>query len=139
MAPTKTIVSTPDAVPPLPVFSQAVISRGHVYMSGNIGCKKDLTLVEGGVQAQTRVALENISIVLENISIVLKAAGSGLEHIVKATVYLVNMPRDFQLMNEAYIRFFDKDTLPARTCIGVACLPLGADVEIECIAELPGA
>lgn len=74
MTVTKTIVSTPDAVPPLPVFckrdrfkyymnktvtdqdlaaAQAVISRGNIYVSGNVGCTKDLIIVEGGVQAQT--------------------------------------------------------------------------------------
>ncbi|GLB35792.1 putative ARM repeat-containing protein [Lyophyllum shimeji] len=130
MAGTKQIVSTADAVPPLPVFSQAVISRGRtVYVSGNVGCTKDYSLVEGGVQAQTRAALENIAVVL-------KAAGSGLEHIVKTNVYLTHLPRDFQAMNEIYVQFFDNDKLPARTCIGVSCLPLGADVEIECIAEI---
>ncbi|KAF7982650.1 hypothetical protein HWV62_27095 [Athelia sp. TMB] len=93
----KTLVSTPEAVPPLPVFSQAVISRGHVYASGNIGCTKDFKIVEGGVKAQTRAALENLSIVL-------KAAGSGLDHIVKANIYLSHMERDFKPMNEIYIQ-----------------------------------
>ncbi|TFK41882.1 Endoribonuclease L-PSP [Crucibulum laeve] len=126
----KTFVFTSDAVPPLPTFSQAVVSRGHVYVSGNLGCTKDLKIVEGGVQAQTRAALENLSTVL-------KASGSGLEHIVKVNIYLSNMPRDFALMNEVYLQFFDKEKMPARTCVGVVCLPLGADMEIECIAEIP--
>ncbi|KAL5513636.1 hypothetical protein ACEPAH_4035 [Sanghuangporus vaninii] len=126
-----TVVSTPDAVPPMPVFSQATISRGYVYVSGNIGVMHDLkTIVPGGVQAQTRTALENMQKVL-------KAAGSGLEHIVKANVYLRYMDRDFGPMNEIYIQFFEKDKMPARTCVGVATLPLGADVEIECVAEIP--
>lgn len=130
MTATRRIVSIADAVPPLAVFSQAVISRGSVYVSGNVGCTKDLVLVEGGVQPQTRAALENIAVVL-------KAAGSGLVHIVKANIYLSDLPRDFQAMNEIYLQFFEKDKLPARTCIGVASLPLGAAVEIECIAEIP--
>ncbi|OCB85157.1 Endoribonuclease L-PSP [Sanghuangporus baumii] len=126
-----TVVSTPDAVPPMPVFSQATISRGYVYVSGNIGVMHDLkTIVPGGVQAQTRAALENMRKVL-------KAAGSGPEHIVKANVYLRYMDRDFGPMNEIYIQFFEKDKMPARTCVGVATLPLGADVEIECVAEIP--
>ncbi len=55
------IVHAPDALPTFPVFSQAVISKGHVYVSGNIGCHSDLrTLVEGGVQAQT-VGLEALN------------------------------------------------------------------------------
>ncbi|KAF8899115.1 Endoribonuclease L-PSP [Infundibulicybe gibba] len=123
------VVFTEDALPALPVFSQAMISQGRVYVSGNIGCTRDFKIVSGGVQAQTRAALENMSVVL-------KAAGSGLEHIVKANVYLRDMDRDFQPMNEIYAQFFDKDCMPARTCIGVATLPMGADVEIECMAEI---
>ncbi|KIM47543.1 hypothetical protein M413DRAFT_202610 [Hebeloma cylindrosporum] len=122
-------VFTPDAVPPLPIFSQAVVSKGQVYASGNIGCDREFKLVEGGVQAQTRAALENLAIVL-------KASGSGLEYIVKVNIYLSNMPRDFQAMNAVYAEFFDKDKMPARTCVGVASLPMGADVEIECIADV---
>ncbi|EKM56533.1 uncharacterized protein PHACADRAFT_141281 [Phanerochaete carnosa HHB-10118-sp] len=124
-------VHTSDALPVFPVFSQATISKGMVYVSGNIGCNRDLkTLVEGGVQAQTRAALENMAKVL-------KAAGSGLEHIVKANIYLADMA-NFGPMNEVYAQFFDPNAMPARTCIGVMALPLGADVEIECIAEIPG-
>ncbi|KAK7450642.1 hypothetical protein VKT23_012953 [Stygiomarasmius scandens] len=89
------VVSTPDAIPPLPVFSQATISRGYVYVSGNIGCTKEMKVVEGGVQAETRAALENMTKVL-------KAAGSGLEHIVKANIYLKHMDQDFGPMNEVY-------------------------------------
>ncbi|KAF7982652.1 hypothetical protein HWV62_27099 [Athelia sp. TMB] len=131
----KTRVSTPNAIPPLPTFSQAVISRGHVYASGNIGCTEDYKIVEGGVKVQTRAALDNLSLVL-------KAAGSGPEHIVKVNVYLSHMERDFKLMNEVYterlLKFFKPGMMPARTCVGVAALPMGADVEIECMAEIPG-
>ncbi|PPQ96029.1 hypothetical protein CVT25_013891 [Psilocybe cyanescens] len=124
------VVYTPDAVPPLPVFSQATISGDRVYVSGNIGCTKDFKMVEGGVQAETRAALENLSIVL-------KAAGSSLEHIVKANIYMTDMKNEFQLMNEVYAQFFSPDKMPARTCVGVAYLPFGAAVEIECTAEIP--
>ncbi|KAJ4477982.1 Endoribonuclease L-PSP [Lentinula lateritia] len=120
---------TPQANPVLPVFSQAVISKGTIYVSGNIGCDKDMKIV-GDIKAQTRAALENIALVL-------KAAGSGLDSIVKANIYLTNMARDFGPMNEVYAEFFDKDKMPARTCIGVAALPMGADFEMECTAEIP--
>ncbi|KAJ7156995.1 Endoribonuclease L-PSP [Mycena crocata] len=122
----KKIVFTKDAIPPMPVFSQATVAKGIVYCSGNIGCTNEFVVVEGGVRAQTRRALENLSVVL-------KAAGSGLEHIVKANVYLTNM-EDFKAMNDVYLEFFDKDNVPARTCVGVAALPLGASFEIECTA-----
>ncbi|KIJ44803.1 hypothetical protein M422DRAFT_167709, partial [Sphaerobolus stellatus SS14] len=110
--------------------AQAIISRGMVYVSGNIGCDKEFKIVPGGVQAQTRAALNNISSLL-------KTAGSDLKHIVKANIYLTNMQRDFAPMNEAYAEFFDKDSMPARTCVGVATLPMGADFEMECVAEIP--
>ncbi|KIK70597.1 hypothetical protein GYMLUDRAFT_32641 [Collybiopsis luxurians FD-317 M1] len=100
-----------------------------IYVSGNIGCDKNFKIV-GDIKAQTRAALENVAVVL-------KAAGSGLEHIVKANIYLTNMARDFGSMNEAYAEFFAKDKMPARTCIGVSVLPMGADFEMECTAEIP--
>ncbi|KAF9004810.1 Endoribonuclease L-PSP [Cyathus striatus] len=128
----KQIVYTPEAVPALPVFSQAVISDGRVFLSGTIGCTKEFKLVDGGIKAQTRAALENMSIVL-------KAAGSGLEHVVKANIYMANMQGEFHLMNEVYSEFFEAGKMPARTCVGVASLPFGAAVEIECIAEVPKA
>jgi len=122
-------------LPPLPTFSQAVISKGHVYASRNIGLAElnDATkfkLAEGGVKGQARAALENLAKIL-------KASGSGLEHIVKANIYLTDLPKDFGSMNEVYMEFFDKDKMPARTCIGVKDLPLGAAFEIECMAEIP--
>ncbi|KAI0821981.1 YjgF-like protein [Trametes gibbosa] len=126
---TKQIVLSEEALPPLPVYSQAVISGKTIYVSGNIGITKDMQIVEGGVQAQTRAALDNLTKVL-------KAAGVGRESVLKANVYLANLQRDFVPMNEVYLEYFPSNP-PARTCIGVAALPLGADVEIECIAELP--
>ncbi|KAJ7709569.1 Endoribonuclease L-PSP [Mycena rosella] len=127
----KKIIFTKDAVPPMPVFSQATVAKGIVYCSGNIGCTNELVLVPGGVQSQARRALENLSIIL-------KAAGSGLEHIVKANIYLTDM-KDFPAMNEVYSEFFDKDSMPARTCVAVAALPLEASFEIECTAVVPDA
>ncbi|KAI6167266.1 Endoribonuclease L-PSP [Pisolithus thermaeus] len=146
---TKEIVYSSDAIPPLSVFctylisgpspllpslihglAQAVKSRGHVYVSGCIGCDSEYLVVEGGIQAQTRAALENISRVLE-------ASGSSMQHAVKVTIYLVHMARDFLPMNEIYEQFFTRETLPARTCVGVSALPMGAFIEIDCIAEIP--
>ncbi|KAJ7074155.1 Endoribonuclease L-PSP/chorismate mutase-like protein [Mycena amicta] len=131
MAPTtKKIVFSEDAIPAMPVFSQATIANGLVYVSGNIGCSNDFVVVEGGVKAQTRRALENVAVVL-------KAAGSGMEHIVKANIYLTDMT-DFKAMNEVYAEFFEKDNMPARTCVQVVGLPLvGACFEIECTAVVP--
>ncbi|KAF9451412.1 YjgF-like protein [Macrolepiota fuliginosa MF-IS2] len=126
----KKIVSAPEAVPPLPVFSQAVISKGFVYLSGNIGCDNNLKVVEGGIVAETRAALENITKILQ-------ASGTSLANVVKVNIYLSNFDRDFVPMNEVYLKFFGTDSPPARTCVGVAALPLKANVEIECVAALP--
>lgn len=115
-------VHTTDALPALPVFSQAVISRGQVYVSGTVGCLDDLSaLVPGGVQDETvgvtflyRTCTERLMMepdrlciikqraALQSISKVLKAAGSGLEHVVKANIYLLHRDRDFAPMNEVY-------------------------------------
>ncbi|KAF7295465.1 YjgF-like protein [Mycena indigotica] len=139
MAPstTKKLIFTPDAIPAMPVFcefsleafdeaennrdiAQAAVSNGVVYVSGNIGCTNDFKVVEGGIKAQTRRALENVSVVL-------KAAGSGMEHIIKANIYLTDMS-DFRAMNEVYAEFFDPDNMPARTCVQVVALPLAGAV-----------
>ncbi|EKM84031.1 hypothetical protein AGABI1DRAFT_110627 [Agaricus bisporus var. burnettii JB137-S8] len=130
MTASKKVVSVANALAPLPVFSQAVISNGFIYVSGNIGCDKNSKLVEGGVEAETRAALENIIKVLEG-------AGTKLANAVKINVYLVDFDRDFANMNEVYKEFFGTENLPARTCVGVAKLPFNANVEIECIAAVP--
>jgi len=124
--PEKKVVYAPDAVPTMSVFCHATQdpTTGLIWCSGSIGCDKDYKLPEG-VQAQTKLLLDNVVKVLE-------AAGSSLEKIVKVNVYLVDMKRDFGPMNEVYATYFKQ--VPARTCIGVAALPLGALVEMECTA-----
>ncbi|NDJ62924.1 MAG: hypothetical protein GYB67_17520, partial [Chloroflexi bacterium] len=81
---------------------------------------------EGGIQAQTRQALENVRAILT-------AAGSGMEQIVKTTVFLADI-NDFAAMNEIYATFFDAAP-PARSAFEVGKLPVGALVEIEVIAQ----
>ncbi|KAI0770552.1 YjgF-like protein [Fomes fomentarius] len=126
---TKQVVLSEEANPPLPIYSQAIISGKTIYVSGNIGIDREFKLVEGGVQAQTRAALDNLTKIL-------KAAGVDRNAVLKCNVFLTNLPRDFAPLNEVYQEYFPTNP-PARTCIGVASLPLGADMEIECIAELP--
>jgi 2-iminobutanoate/2-iminopropanoate deaminase len=86
-------------------------------------------LVDGDVTAQTEMVVRNLQAVVE-------AAGGGLEHVVKCTVFLTDLA-DFPAMNAVYARAFTSDP-PARSTVGVAALPLGARVEIEAIAVLPG-
>ena len=83
-------------------------------------------LIDGGIEAQTHQVMKNL---LE----VLNAAGSSLEKVIFARVYLVNFG-DFDRMNSVYASYFAKDKLPARTCIGVTGLAVGASVEIDFIA-----
>ncbi|RDX49939.1 YjgF-like protein [Polyporus arcularius HHB13444] len=126
---TKQVVFSEEANPPLPIYSQAIISGKTIYVSGSIGIDREFKLVPGGVQAQTRAALDNMTKIL-------KGAGVDRSAVLKCNVFLTNLKQDFAPMNEVYQEYFPKDP-PARTCIGVAALPLGADMEIECIAELP--
>jgi 2-iminobutanoate/2-iminopropanoate deaminase len=84
-------------------------------------------LVPGGVEAQARRALENLAAVLE-------AAGSGLDRVVKTTVFVVDLA-DFSTVNEVYATFFTASP-PARSTVQVAALPAGALVEIEAVALL---
>lgn len=108
-------------------FSPAVHAGKVLYLSGQVGVDpKTGALVRGGVGAE-------VDQIFRNISSVLAAAGKGLGDVVKANVYLAHMD-DYAAMNEAYARAFDKP-YPARTCVGVAALPLGARVEIEVIVR----
>lgn len=108
----------------------AVRIGNTLYVSGQVGYAPGTTdIVPGGVAAQTRQALENMRAVLE-------AAGSSPEKVVKTTVYLTDVQRDFGTMNQVYGEFFGSHR-PARTTVGVAGLARpGLEVEIECIAVI---
>lgn len=127
----KEIVSTLDAPPALGVYSQAVKANGFVFLSGQIAVDPQTgALLTGPVEQQAER-------VLENIKAVLAAAGLGLEHVVKASVFLKDMG-DFATMNETYIRYFSKNP-PARTTVEVARLPRDVRIEIDVIAAVPTA
>ena len=83
-------------------------------------------LVEGGIEEQTRQVMNNLINVLNN-------AGSSLEKVIFARVYLVNF-QDFDRMNEVYSSFFKSDKLPGRTCVGVTGLAVDSLVEIDFVA-----
>ena len=119
-------VVTPQAPRPIGPYSQAVISGGLLFCSGQIGLDPQSgELVQGGIEAQTEQ-------VLKNLVAVLKEAKMGPENVVKTTVYLADFG-DFGKMNEVYGRQFAKDP-PARTTIQAAALPKGAKIEIDVIA-----
>jgi 2-iminobutanoate/2-iminopropanoate deaminase len=124
----KKVVSTPDAPAAVGAYSQAIVAGGFVFCSGQVPLDPTSgELVGGSIADQTRRCLENLSAVL-------KAAGAGLDDVVKVTAFLLDMG-DFPEFNEAYGEFFG-DEPPARATVAVAGLPKGAQVEIECIAQV---
>ncbi|RSL60260.1 hypothetical protein CEP53_005503 [Fusarium sp. AF-6] len=121
-------VTTSAACAPLPQFSQAVKYNGMVYCSGTLGIDPATDeLVLGTVTDRARMALNNLQAVLE-------AAGSSMDRVVKANIFLANM-KDFDAVNIAWDEFFPKDPKPCRTCVAVHQLPLDTDVEIEMTAS----
>ena len=109
-------------------YSQAIRSGEHVFVSGQLGLRPgESSLVGDGVVEQTEQVLANLSAILEE-------AGSGLDRLVKTTVFLVDFG-DFAAMNEVYARWVG-DRPPARSTVEVSALPSGARVEIEAIARL---
>jgi 2-iminobutanoate/2-iminopropanoate deaminase len=120
-----TALGAPDAVGP---YSHAVRSGGLLFCSGQTPLDPATgTLVEGSVGDQTRRCLENLEVVCA-------AAGASLGDAVRLGVYVTDM-RTFAQVNEAYATFFGEGP-PARSTIGVASLPLGAQVEIDAIVAL---
>jgi len=119
-------VSTVAAPQPVGPYSQAVVVGDTLYAAGQIGIDPQTgVLVEGGVEAETRQALENQRAVL-------RAAGFGLADVVLVQVYLADLA-DYAAMNEVYASTFG-DPAPARTAVQVGALPKGARVEIQLVA-----
>jgi 2-iminobutanoate/2-iminopropanoate deaminase len=108
-------------------YSQAIKTGELVFVSGQLGLKPGDTQISGTIQEQTQQIFRNLKAILE-------AAGSGLDRIVKTTVFLQNLG-DFQGMNEIYATQVGEDR-PARSTVEVAALPSGALVEIEAIATV---
>ncbi|NLV84851.1 MAG: RidA family protein [Spirochaetales bacterium] len=123
-------VNTKNAPQAIGPYSQAVKVGDFVYTSGQLPIHSESgIIVSGGLEAQTHQ-------VFRNLIEVLKEAGTDLDHVVKATVFLKNMD-DFQAMNAVYGSYFNpKEPLPARSAVQVARLPKDALVEIEVVAIL---
>ena len=115
---------TPYGAPQYP-FSPAVRVGGLLFLAGQIGTDSAGRLVPGGIEAETRQTLANISDVLAR-------TGSSMERVIKCTVMMADM-REWPAMNAVYARAFPRN-LPARSAFGATALALGARVEIECIA-----
>ena len=122
----KQIVATEQAPKAIGPYSQAIKAGGFVFTSGQVAFDpRTMEFVSGGIAEQTEQVLRNLSAVLE-------AAGTGLERVVKTTVFLANMD-DFAAMNEVYGRYFTSEP-PARSTVQAARLPRDARVEIEAVA-----
>jgi 2-iminobutanoate/2-iminopropanoate deaminase len=120
------IIKTEGAPAAIGPYSQAVRANGFIFASGQIPLDPQTgEFVGGGVAEQTEQVMRNLRAVLE-------AAGSGLDRIVKTTVFLADM-NDFAAMNEVYGRYFTENP-PARATVQAARLPRDARVEIEAIA-----
>jgi len=120
-------ISTEKAPAAIGPYSQAVVSKGMVYCSGQIAINSETQEFENGtVQEQTVRVLDNLKAVLE-------AAGSSMKKAVKVTVFIADMA-DFTEINAIYARYFTEK--PARATVAVKTLPKNALVEIDCIAEI---
>jgi 2-iminobutanoate/2-iminopropanoate deaminase len=123
---TITASGAPDAVGP---YQHAVVSNGLVFCSGQVPIDPTTgRLVEASIGDQTRQCLENLSVVAA-------AAGAQLSDAVRMGIYVTDMAT-FKDVNEAYATYFETDP-PARSTVGVAALPLGAQVEIDAVIALP--
>jgi 2-iminobutanoate/2-iminopropanoate deaminase len=123
---TVTAEGAPKAAGP---YSHAVKSNGLIFLSGQTPIDPNTgTLVEGSIGDQTRRCLDNLAVVAA-------AAGASLDDAVRMGIYVTDIST-FREVNEAYGSYFASDP-PARSTIGVAALPLGADVEIDAILAQP--
>jgi 2-iminobutanoate/2-iminopropanoate deaminase len=128
---TRRVIRTDKAPAPFQgaPYSQAIAHGGLVFVSGQLGIDPEGNMAEGGISGQTEQVMQNLSGILE-------AAGSSLQNVVKATIFLADLG-DFQAMNEVYARHMG-DEPPARATFQVGALPSGALIEIEVIAAADG-
>lgn len=121
------VVRTENAPEPVGPYSQAVVVGNLVWTSGQIGIDPQTgKLVSGGIETETEQ-------VLKNLVAVLAAAGSGLDRVIKTTIFITDM-NEFARLNAIYARYF-QEPYPARSTVQVSALPKGAAVEIEVVAE----
>ena len=123
----KKIISTTKAPGAIGPYNQATALANLVFTSGQIALDpKTMEIVEGDVQAQTRVVMANLQAVLEE-------AGSSYENVLKTTCYLSDMD-NFVAFNEIYAEYFKAETAPARATVAVKTLPKNVLVEVDAIA-----
>jgi len=126
-------VVTDRAPRPIGPYSQAVIvsGTGLLFTAGQIAMDPvSGEMVEGGVEEQTRLVLDNLQAVIEG-------AGGKMNGVIRTTIFLASMT-DFPKVNAVYETYFKEPPFPARTTVEVAALPKGALVEVDAVAILPG-
>jgi reactive intermediate/imine deaminase len=124
----KQIIRTPHAPAAIGTYSQAVRVGDTVWVSGQIPLDPaTMELVTGGIEPQIRRAFENLKAIVA-------ASGASLDEVVKVTIFLIDL-KDFALVNRVMAEFFH-EPYPARAAVGVASLPRGALIEVECIIAL---
>jgi reactive intermediate/imine deaminase len=124
----KQIISTAAAPSAIGVYSQAVRVGNTIWVSGQIPLDPATQeLVAGDIEAQVRR-------VFDNLQAIVTAAGASLDDVVKATVFLIDLAH-FALVNKVMAEYF-RAPYPARAAVGVAALPRGAQIEVECIVAL---
>jgi reactive intermediate/imine deaminase len=124
---TRSIISTPNAPQAIGTYSQAVKCGNTVYVSGQIPLDPAGQMVTGDIEIQIRR-------VFDNLKAIVTAAGGDFSHIAKVNVFLTDLG-NFQSVNKVMSEYF-REPYPARAAIGVAALPKGAQVEIDCVVEL---
>ena len=125
---TRTIISTPNAPQAIGTYSQAVKCGSTVYVSGQIPLDpKSGQLLAGDMESQIRR-------VFDNLKAIVNASGGDFSHVAKLNVFLIDLGH-FQLVNKIMSEYF-REPYPARAAIGVAALPKGAQVEMDCVVEL---
>ena len=122
-----TVIATEKAPAAVGAYSQAIAEGNLVFTSGQFGLDPASGELLEGVAAQAKQAMDNLGAVLQ-------AAGASYGTIVKTMIFLADIA-DFAVVNEIYAGYFEQDP-PARSCVQVAALPKGAQVEIECIAAV---
>ena len=125
----KEIIFTEKAPAPIGPYNQAVLKGNTLYTSGQIALHP-----ETGALVTSTIELETEQ-VMENMKAVLAAAGMTFEHVLKATIFIIDMD-DFAKINTVYGSYFNEKTAPARETVQVACLPKNVNIEISMIAAL---
>ncbi len=119
-------IETTNAPAAVGAYSQGVAAGDFVFTSGCLPLDPVSKTMPADIKDQARMSLQNVKAIVE-------AAGSGMDKVVKCTVFLADI-NDFAAVNEVYSTFF-ANPFPARSCFAVAALPLGARVEIEAVAR----